>query len=148
MRQSNNFSSGYNQKKPSAQEEAEKSFQELRFNPAWITNGVDSSMITFAEKAGKVLKKYELTPSQFRNIYGELKRIQMGGYNTNMASFLMLRPKVAYMQGRSDTNVGIRVFKLIFDHAADKVVDKTTFNNFCNLMEAVLAYHRAESGKE
>lgn len=131
-----------------AQETAEKSFQELRFNPAWITNGVDSSMITFAEKAGKVLKKYKLTPSQFRNIYGELKRIQMGGYNTNMASFLMLRPKVAYMQGRSDTNVGIRVFKLIFDHAADKVVDKTTFNNFCNLMEAVLAYHRAESGKE
>ena len=105
-------------------------------------------MIKFAEEAGKYMAKNGLTNSKIRSIYGEIKRIQMGKFENEKISFYLLRPKVAYTLGRDERNRGLQLFKLIFDKAAVAVRTEKDFNHFCNLLEAILAYHRANGGKD
>ncbi len=89
-----------------------------------------------------------LTNAKIRSIYGEIKRIQMSGFESNKPSFFMLKPKVAYAYGRERKNLGLRFFKFVFDQAFAQVNDEKSFHNFCNFMEAIIAYHRAFGGKE
>lgn len=89
-----------------------------------------------------------MSNSQIRNVYGEVKRIQMSGnFEKSKMSFYLLKPKMAYAYGRNNNNPGMKVFKSVFDQASSLVVDEKTFQNFCNVMEALLAYHRAFGGK-
>lgn len=124
----------------------------LEFNNSWITTGADEAMIRYSDAAGKRLKDGGLTTSKIRNIYGEIKRIQINGYDKNRTSFLLLRPKVAYTVGRENSKEknkdGINVFQDIFNKAANCVNDEKTFLNFCSLMEALVAYHKYYGGKD
>lgn len=113
----------------------------------WFTNGADEALVKYAEQAGKDLKNGDLTNSKIRSIYGEVKRIQMGTWEKNKSSFFLLQPKVAYAYGRDKNNKGLRIFKDIFDEAVKYVNDDKSYDNFCNFMEAILAYHRANGGK-
>jgi len=130
--------------------QAERKFKELRYNPEWITKEADEDLIRYAEKAGEFLVKKGLTNSKIRNIYGEIKRIQMGTFEKEKSAFILLKPKVAYAFGREDRNRndGIHLFKLIFDRSSQDVSDGKSFQNFCNFMEAILAYHKANGGKD
>lgn len=112
----------------------------------WITTGADAQLVAYAEQAGKDLVAKKLTNTQIRRIYGEVKRIQMGTWEKNRSAFYLLKPKVAYAYGR-DKSDGMKIFKEIFDEATKSVRDNKTYDNFCNFMEAILAYHRANSGK-
>ena len=137
--------------------------------PEWIQNGANEEMILFAKTWGREMagihedlsieevelkkKRKEIKPSgdmsnsQIRNIYGEIKRIQMlGDFEKAKVSFYILRPKVAYAYGRNPSK-GMKIFMNIFDSASSFVKDDKTYQNFCNLMEAILAYHRAFGGK-
>ena len=113
----------------------------------WFTNGADADLVKYAEQAGKDLAKCGLTNSKIRSIYGEVKRIQMGTWEKNKSAFFLLKPKVAYAHGRDDKNKGLKIFKDIFDEAVKYVNDDKSYDNFCNFMEAILAYHRANGGK-
>ena len=114
----------------------------------WITDKADKELPTYAEELGKKLVKNGLTNSKIRSIYGEIKRIQTGDYRKCESSFFLLRPKMAYAAGREGKNIGVQLFKFFFDDAYTYVNDEKTFKNFCNLIEAVLAYHKAYGGKE
>ena len=118
-------------------------FNEMKFDSAWIKNETDKNLIDFAETAGKYMAQNGLTSSKIRSIYGEIKRIQMSRFDKEKASFYLLRPKVAYALGRDPRNKGLQLFKIAFDECAKYVVDEKTYNNFCNLLEAILAYHKA-----
>lgn len=118
------------------------------FQQDWIVNGADEKLSDFAEATGKYMAKNGLTNSKIRSIYGEIKRIQMGKFETEKASFYLLRPKVAYALGRDANNKGLQLFKLVFDKSFPLVSDQKTFQNFCNLIEAILAYHKAYGGKD
>lgn len=140
---------GYNNKRGNFQPKDEfadvkKEFDKLQFQEKWILNGADDKLPKFAEEAGKYMAKGNLTSSKIRSIYGEIKRIQMGDYEKEKAAFYLLRPKVAYALGREEKfkRNGLILFQLIFEEAASLVSDKRTFNHFCELMEAILAYHR------
>ena len=114
----------------------------------WIKNGANEEMVSFAERCGKELVNGGLTNSKIRSIYGEVKRIPgVKNFEKSKSSFFLLKPTVAYAYGRDRGNAGLKLFKEIFDGAFPYVSDDTTYNNFCNLMEAVLAYHRAFGGK-
>ena len=115
----------------------------LRFNPEWITGQADKSLVEFAENAGKFMADKGLTNSKIRSIYGEIKRIQMGTFEEEKPSFYLLKPKVAYALGRDKNNEGLKLFKLVFDKCYEKVSDAKTYLNFCNVIEAILAYHKA-----
>lgn len=120
----------------------------LSFNPSWLTCEADKSLVSFAESAGHFMAKNGLTNSKIRSIYGEIKRIQMSKFEQEKASFFLLKPKVAYALGRDPKNEGLKLFKLVFDSCYNEVKDDKTYKNFCNVIEAVLAYHRANGGKD
>lgn len=112
----------------------------------WIVNGVDPDTIIFAEEAGKYMAAKKLTTSQIRNIYGEIKRIQIGDFEKERSSFYLLKPKVAYAVTRQN-NDGLKFFQDFFNEAYPAIETKQHFDHFCELMEAMLAYHKANNGK-
>ena len=132
-----------NKPKIDAKEEAAKIFAKNKFLVSWIENGADEALPDYAEFIGKAMADNKLTSSKIRSVYGEIKRIQMGEFAKEKASFYLLRPKVAYAVGRDKENIGLQLFKLVFDKSAKCVKDRDTFLHFANFMEAVLAYHRA-----
>lgn len=121
----------------------------INFEKKWITGGADANMVKFADAVG--LKIKDLSSSQIRNIYGEMKRIQVKGFDKATASFYLLKPKVAYAYGRSikgkKASEEMETFKKVFDAAFDCVTDARTYENFCNFIEAILAYHKFHGGK-
>ncbi len=129
-------------------ENASSVYSSLVFKTQWIQNEADKDLIEYAEKSGKFMAQNGLTNSKIRSIYGEIKRIQMGDFEKEKVSFYLLKPKVAYALGRDPRNEGLILFKKIFDHCYSYVTDSKTFINFCNLLEAVLAYHKSYGGKD
>lgn len=122
------------------------------YKRSWISNAADPDMVEFAKYVGKSTAEKGLTNSKIRNIYGEIMRIKSGGFESHMPDFYLLKPKLAYILGRADSKdkVGIEAFKEVFDRAWDNVAEaknEKSFLNFCNLMEATLAYHKAHGGK-
>jgi CRISPR-associated protein Csm2 len=118
------------------------------FNSEWITEEATANLVLFAEKVGGFMAKNGLTNSKIRNVYGEIKRIQMGEFEKEKSSFYLLKPKVAYALGRDEKNEGLKLFKKLFDECFGYVTNQKSYLNFCNLMEAVLAYHKANGGKD
>jgi len=126
--------------------------------PEWIANGLDTEAITYAELFGKELSpkgsggdRGALTSSQIRNVYGEVIRINMKGYDKS--STLLLKPRLAYMTQRKGTD-GSRDFHKVIDKALDAVLkgnteeeQKKRFDNFAKFFEAILAYHKSFGGK-
>lgn len=132
----------------SDQENADVLFSRLRFDNEWITNEASRDAVEYAEEMGKFMANKGLTNSKIRSIYGEIKRIQMGGFENEKSSFCLLKPKVAYALGRDDKNEGLKLFKKIFDKASELVDNQKKYQNFCNLIEAILAYHKAYGGRD
>lgn len=121
------------------------------FKEEWITRGIDKTGIKFAEELGKYLKDNQLTTSQIRNVYGEMKRIQMKGFRNESTSFLLLKPKMAYSVAR-DGKKGLKQLSEIFSRAYECIEIESEggvkqFNNLMDLMESILAYHKAYGGK-
>jgi CRISPR-associated protein Csm2 len=131
------------------QSSAEEFFKnDLQYKSEWIKNEADSNLVDYAEKSGKFMAKKGLTNSKIRSIYGEIKRIQMGDFLKEKSAFFLLKPKVAYALGRDERNEGLKLFKLIFDKCSQDVSDQKSYLNFCNFIEAILAYHKANGGKD
>jgi CRISPR-associated protein Csm2 len=150
--QNSGFNRNQQQQRPAGNQiqdsAAERKFRELHYNPEWIKKEADSNLVEYAENSGKFMAKNGLTNSKIRSIFGEVKRIQMSEFEKEKSAFVLLKPKVAYALGRDDRNEGLKLFKLIFDRSSQDVVDQKSFYNFCNFMEAILAYHKANGGKD
>jgi len=112
------------------------------FRSSWVSEKADKDLPDFADKLGKAMADNGLTSSKIRSVYGEIKRIQAKTFEAAQSSFFILKPKVAYAVGREPQTVGLQLFKLLFDNACPYVKNNGTYVNFCNLMEAVLAYHK------
>lgn len=117
-----------------------------KFDIDWIKTGITKETVDFARDFGKDLKNKNFSNSQIRNVYGELKRIELKGYENEKTSFLLLKPKVAYADSRQ-RNDGMRNFKRVFDKAYDSIDNEKSFSNFMQIMEAILAYHKSFGGK-
>ena len=130
-----------------------------KFKSEWITKKITREAVDFADKFGKYLRDNFLSSSQLRNIFGEIKRIQMQLKSTpNLdeqkkyhTKFILLKPKLAYAAGRL-RNKGLNEFKAVFDLAHDAVGEldenfPTRYKNFVDFIEAILAYHRAHGGR-
>lgn len=121
------------------------------FNPNWIKDKIDRSADEFAEKFGSYLKEENLTSSQIRNIFGEIKSIQVrvktgDDFKNEMGNFILSKAKMAYAEGRNNSP-GLSEFRKIFDLAHKEVNDRESFERFVAFITAILAYHRAAGGK-
>lgn len=132
---------------PRNQVRTERARFEERFDPKWITVGIDQNTVAFSDKLGKFIKDNGLTTSQIRNVFGELKRIQMKGFDNEKPSFYLLKPKMAYAAARHGKD-GISTLKKFFDEAHAQVSSKETYQNFVDFFESILAYHKSYGGRD
>ena len=119
----------------------------------WVLNGITKETVEFANAFGEFVAKNDLTTSQIRTSFGEMRRIQMNSFSKQKTDFLLLKPKLAYAVKRHNKQ-GLTKFYEFFSIAYDVVdtVDLVSgekhFENLMNLMEAVLAYHKYYGGRE
>jgi CRISPR-associated protein Csm2 len=119
---------------------------------AWIKNGIDKSTIDFSNQFARFIAN-DLTTSQIRTVFGEMRRIQMNNYIKEKTSFLLLKPKLAYAVKRHKSK-GLSKFYDLFSIAYDAVntsddkEGEPHFANMMNLLESILAYHKFHGGKE
>jgi|AMWB02.1.fsa_nt_gi CRISPR-associated protein Csm2 len=113
-------------------------------------------LVELAQQLAQTLVRNGLTRAQIRNIFTEVRQIeamwQMGGEHKADAlrRLNMLRPKLAYQTARSNA---VKDLQISLSAAIDEVEkapadgkDKA-FKRFMDFFEAVLAYHRAEGGR-
>jgi len=145
-------SSGYNSGSQPSRIPTYGQEKEVAFTADWIITGITDDCIIFAEGFGDHLKNSGFTTSQIRNVFGEIKRIQMSGFENGRTDFLLLKPKMAYAAKRAATP-GAADFERVMKLAHEAVKAKTDndiarFKNFCDFIEAILAYHKAAGGRD
>lgn len=119
------------------------------FRNEWITQGIDEAGVEFCRKAAEYLQQKRMTSSYIRNIFGELKRIESKGFAKSRTDFYLLRPKVAYATARAnDRGIDMKLFRDIYEHMAPHVNDDHTFKNLVNMIEAIIAFHKAYGGRD
>ena len=135
-----------------------------KLDKKWITTGITTEAIRFAEEFGKYLagggdfRAPKLTTSQIRNFFGEVRRIQMQPLNQdrNRTDFLLLQPKLAYAAARAknepatkfreEMQKALEAVDINASGDSEQAIEKR-FQNFCDLLEAILAYHKANGGE-
>lgn len=114
-------------------------------------------LVELAQQLAQTLVRNGLTRAQIRNIFTEVRQIeamwQMGGTHKvdALRRLNMLKPKLAYQTARSSsvkelaTNLAAAIDEV--EKAPDEKSKDKTFERFMDFFEAVLAYHRAEGGR-
>lgn len=125
----------------------------------WVNQGPNPELLKMTEKFGETLvdgkDNEKLSTSQIRQVFTKLKAIEAKGFNqqSQKLEFMMLKPFLAYAQGRDRKNPALKLFKETMTWGIDAVLEgkdefqSQRFNHFCKLFEAVLAYHKAFGGK-
>ena len=113
-----------------------------------------AELVSFARQTAQQLVKNNLTRSQIRNIFTEVRKVE-SMWEANpidaMRRLNMLKPKLDYQTARSKQ---VRVLRDVLTEAINEVEKAPTeeerddrFRRFMDLFEAILAYHRAEGGR-
>lgn len=115
-------------------------------------------LVHHAEDLGSRLKNANLTTSQIRALFGEVRQIQaqlsIGEQERARAlrKLILLKPKMAY-RARRERGRGVEELTSVLDPAIDLVVagsdqeaQERNFQRFVDFFEAILAYHRAAGG--
>ncbi len=115
-------------------------------------------LVDHAEDLGSRLKNANLTTSQIRALFGEVRQIQaqlsLGEQERDRAlrKLILLKPKMAY-RARRERGRGVEELTSVLDPAIDLVVggsdqeiQEQNFQRFVDFFEAILAYHKAAGG--
>jgi len=111
-------------------------------------------MVAFAEQTASGLVRDNLRSTQIRNIFTEVRQIE-AVWNQNPARAMrrlqMLKPKMAYQAARQRQ---VEKLRDVLVEAIDEVEKQPAgekrnqaFQRFTDLFEAILAYHKAQGGK-
>jgi len=125
----------------------------------WITGeqkmGVE--MVEWANSIGEKLAKgkedrrgrpsQQLTTSQIRKFFGEVKRIQ-ADWEKYSDDVPLLNAKLAYAVGRKN-EFGIKLFaKTFYEAIMTASQEKDYFDRLVKILEATVAYHKFHGGKD
>lgn len=116
-------------------------------------------LVERADQIGKALKEINLTTSQIRALFGEVRQIQAQWsmekseqQQKALRRFILLKPKMAY-RARRERGRAVQELVNVLDPAIDLVVQepdaarrKEHFQRFVDFFEAILAYHKAHGG--
>jgi CRISPR-associated protein Csm2 len=130
-----------------------------------IIEGNTRVLVEKSEKLGEYLamdvkesqddkpQKEQLTTSQIRKFFGTVKKIEARGEldDEGIRQLLLLKPKLAYAAKRAHKTKLPTLKEVLTDSielvTSDEGVTQEKFNNFCNLFESILCYHKASGGK-
>lgn len=114
------------------------------------------TLVEVAEDVGRRLQQERLTTSQIRNVFGEVKRMEMRMVETgrfDSHEFVLLKPKLAYAAARARQSdrrsTGADTLQRVLSWAIDEVgSENKNFDRFVDFFEAILAYHKAADVKK
>ncbi len=84
----------------------------------------------------------QISTSQLRNVFSKIKNLDASNFN----EVYSLRPKLAYVYGRSDS-YGMKKILLLLDDKLKDIKSKEELEQFKNFFESVIAYHKFYGGK-
>ncbi len=127
----------------------------MNVHSLFTNDSIGNELVNFAQQTAQTLVKNNLTRSQIRNIFAEVRKIETLWEGTQKSEALrrlnMLKPKLYYQTARTES---VNVLKDVLCAAIDEInnaPDDTErnkrFHRFVDLFEAILAYHRSEGGK-
>lgn len=140
-------------------------YPEKKLDPNWVHSPITPEIVSWCDSFGKYLSpegtdytKKPLTTSQLRRFFGEVKRIKMQS-ELSPNNIAMLIPQLAYAVGRDkDNKSGKNKTRILeFYEELSKAVQgvrldseniKNDYDNFLDIFEAVVAYHKYYGGKE
>lgn len=119
-----------------------------RFFAKAVESGIDNVFIQAAKRFGEDISR-RVSTSQIRNIFGTVKKMEMGG-RLDLPELLLLKPRIAYAAKRTNGLAPLAdeltsAIDAVEQGAAEQREDR--FRRFCQGFEAILAYHRAAGGK-
>ena len=142
-------------------------FKASDFNENWIRSEINEECIQFMDDLGFYLcdKKSKgdsysgrnsVTTSQMRNIFAEIKRIEVKinsreDWQAQKTGVLLLRPKVAYNTARAiskNRNSRMEDLRRVLEKALLSVNGHEEFKRFSQFFEGVIAYHKVHGGKD
>lgn len=116
-------------------------------------------LVKHAEAFGKYLKQQGLETNQIRKFLDAVNRIKVKltgdtltgdgekDFSKIKIDVVLLQPKLAYAAGRKETSHTLKPFSKIIADAIDKVHTLDDFYRLVQLIESIIAYHKAEGGK-
>lgn len=139
-------------------------YPEQKFKKEWVNTPMNSEILEWVESFAKYLCcvkgsedssnfKKPLTTSQLRKFFGKIKLIETN-VEQYKADLVMLKPMLAYAVGRDkkiikgqiENQTRILEFYEELTIAIDGVLEskdlKISFDNFKNILEATVAYHK------
>jgi CRISPR-associated protein Csm2 len=114
-------------------------------------------LVKEAELLGTYLKEQGLKTNQIRKFLDAVKRLKVKLAQDKEESFsviedelFLLKPKLAYAAIRQQDRGGNPVKPLsdVISEAIDKVKDSPDFYRLVQLIESIIAYHKAAGGKD
>jgi len=126
-----------------------------------MVRGNVETLVTVADRVGKLLKEQRLTTNQIRNVYGTVRQIQMRWPSNPEKSYrdaVLLRPKMAYFAEREKRSKGgggsdgMETLQSVLEPAlkyltADNQPSRERFDRFTEFFEAIVAYHKKYGGR-
>jgi CRISPR-associated protein Csm2 len=105
-------------------------------------------LVQHAEKFGPALKQKRLETNQIRKFLDAVNQIKAELANKSFeemeVEIVLLKPKLAYAAARQDA---VRLLSQVISAAIDRVRTKEDFERLVQLMESIIAYHKAVEGK-
>lgn len=112
-------------------------------------------LVRQSEKFGEFLKSQGLETNQMRKFLDAVNRIKADLAKDPTKSFageiedsvVLLEPKLAYAAGRKETSRPLKPFSRVISAAIQRTRTKKDFERLVQLIESIIAYHKAKDGK-
>jgi CRISPR-associated protein Csm2 len=105
-------------------------------------------LVEHAQSFGPELKQQRLETNQIRKFLDTLNQLKSKlvnhGFDAIETEVVLLKPKLAYAAARQQA---VKPLNEVMSAAINKVRDKEDFERLVQLIESIIAYHKAEGGK-
>ena len=105
-------------------------------------------LVEHAQAFGPELKQQRLETNQIRKFLDAINQLKSKLVNNDFSAIetevVLLKPKLAYAAARQRA---VKPLNDVMSAAIDKVRNKEDFERLVQLIESIIAYHKAEGGK-
>lgn len=105
-------------------------------------------LVEHAQILGPELKRQRLETNQVRKFLDAINRLKANlsgnDFSVIETEVVLLKPKLAYAAARQNA---VKSLSKVMSVAIDKVHSKEDFERLVQLIESIIAYHKAEDGK-
>jgi CRISPR-associated protein Csm2 len=105
-------------------------------------------LVNHAQEFAPELRQRRLETNQIRKFLDAINQLKAqligGDFSEIEAEVVLLKPKLAYAAARQDA---VKPLNKVMAAAIDKTHTKEDFDRLVQLIESIIAYHKAEGGK-